>query len=186
MIKQRSLVKLIVLSFLTCGIYGFFFWWGYINDINNACVCDGKRSPNYLIVLLLSVLTCGLYYLIWLYRQGERLRDMAPAYNVRINEGGGVVLVYHLLGSFVLNIASSISSIASVAGGKFTVTVAGVDDAALRDAVASMNIAPDAVVLLYFVGIVLFLLGVTLMLSGMNILVKNLNAIGKVFNERCC
>jgi hypothetical protein len=184
MIKQRSLVKLIVLSILTCGIYGFFFWWGYINDINNACVCDGKKSPNFLIVIVLSSLTCGLYYLIWLYRQGERLKFMAPAYGLNFKEGGGTVLIYHLLGSFMLSIGSSFSSLAAMASGRYAVTIAGVDDAALRDAVAMLNIAPDAALLLLFCGAVLYLVSITLSLSAIGILIRNLNAVGRVYNSR--
>ncbi len=185
MIKQRSLAKLIVLSFLTCGIYGFFFWWGYIRDINNACVCDGKKSPNYLVVLLLSGLTCGLYYLIWLYRQGERLKTMAPAYGLDFKEGGGNVLVYQLLGSFLISVASSVSNLAFVASGQYTVSFAGYNDAALRETLSALNIAPDAALMIAFCGIVIFLLGVVLVLSGLGILIKNLNAVGLVYNERC-
>jgi len=185
MIKQRSLAKLIVLSFLTFGIYGFFFWWGYIKDMNDVCVCDRKNSPNYLAVLLLSGLTCGLYYLIWLYRQGERLKDVAPAYGLEFKEGGGNVLVYQLVGSFLISLASSVSSLAFMASGKYTVSIAGYNDAALREALSAWQITPDSALMIAFCGMVILLLGIVLMLSGLGILIKNLNAVGRVYNERC-
>ena len=185
MIKQRSLAKLIILTFLTCGIYGIFFWWGYIRDINEVCICDGKKSPNYLVVMLLSSLTCGLYYLIWLNRQGERLKDMAPTYGLDFKEGGGNVLLYHLLGSFLFSLASSVSNIAYLASGKYAVSFAGYNDAALREAVSALNIAPDAALMLAFCSMVIYLLGFVLMMNALSILIKNLNAVGKVYNERC-
>jgi hypothetical protein len=185
MIKHRSLAKLIILSLLTCGIYGIFFWWGYINDINEVCVCDGKKSPNIIVVALLSVLTCGLYYLIWLYRQGERLQAIAPDYGLTLKDGGGSVLVQYLLGSFFMSLGSSLGSAASMANGKYSVAVAGFSDAAMRDMVSALHIAPDAVLMLLFSGTVLYLLGLVLTLSSFNVLIKNLNAVGRVYNERC-
>jgi len=185
MIKNRSIAKLIILSILTCGIYSIFFWWGYINDINEVCVCDGKKSPNFIIVALLSFFTCGLYYLIWLYKQGERLQAIAPDYGLNIKEGGSSVLIQYLLGSFFTSLGSSISSTASMANGKYSVAVAGFNDAAFKEMVSALNIAPDAVLMLLFCGVVLLLLGFVLTLSSLNVLIRNLNAIGEVYNERC-
>ena len=185
MIKHRSLAKLIILSMITCGIYGIFFWWGYIDDINEVCVCDGKKSPNLIVVVLLSVFTCGLYYLFWLYKQGERLQAIAPDYGLILKDGGGSVLIQYLLGSFFTSLGSSISSAASMVNGKYSIAVAGFNDAAFRDMVTALHIAPDAVLMLLFCGVVLYLLGIVLTLSALNVLIRNLNAVGHVYNERC-
>lgn len=185
MIKQRSLAKLIVLSFLTCGIYGFFFWWGYINDINEVCVCDGKRSPNLIVVMLLSFFTCGLYNLFWLHRQGERLQSIAPDYKLRLKQGGSSVLIKYILGSFLMGFASSSGGTASLASGKYTVTFAGYSDVALREMVNAWHIPPDVALIIALYSIVMYLLGIVLMLSSLNILIENLNAVGKVYNAKC-
>lgn len=185
MIKQRSLAKLIVLSFLTCGIYGFFFWWGYINDINEVCVCDGKRSPNLIVVMLLSFFTCGLYNLFWLYRQGERLQSIAPDYKLRLKQGGNSVLIKYILGSFLMGFGSSAGGTSSLASSKYTVTFAGYSDAALREMVSNWHIPSDVALIIALYSLVMFLIGIVLMLSSLNILIDNLNAVGKVYNAKC-
>jgi hypothetical protein len=68
MIKRRSLLTLILLSFITCGIYGIVFWYNYSDDMNKVCNGDGKQTQNYLIVFLLSFITCGIYPIVWLSR----------------------------------------------------------------------------------------------------------------------
>ena len=185
MIIQRSLAKLIILSFLTCGIYGFFFWWGYINDINQVCVCDGKKSPNLLVVSLLSFFTCGLYYLFWLYTQGERLRSIAPDYRLTLKQGGSSVLVQYILGSLLIGFGSSGGGTAFWASGKYEVALAGYSDAALKEMVSALHIPPDVALMVALCSAVLYLLGVVLLLSGLNILINNLNAVGKAFNAKC-
>lgn len=102
MIKKRSLAAFILLSLITCGIYGIVFMWGYVNDINRVCVGDGQESPNYIIVLLLSMITCGIYGMYWLYKQGDRLQNIAPKYGLSFQEGGTTVLLWSLLGAFIV------------------------------------------------------------------------------------
>jgi hypothetical protein len=190
MIKQRSLLKLILLSLITCGIYGIFFWWGYVNDINDACVCDGKKSPNFIIVVLLSVITCGLYYLIWLYKQGDRLQVIAPEYGLNFKEGGGTVVLLNLAGSAVSGLSSSVASAVyafSGIGGAASVSMASkvLNPADLTDLMIKWGITTDLLYLLTFLSLVLLIVGISLSLNALGILIKNLNAIGKVYNEKC-
>ena len=109
MIKQRSLGALIILSILTCGIYSIFFFWGYVNDINEVCKGDGKESPNYLVVLLLSFITFGIYGIYWYYKQGNRLQEAAPRYNLFFTENGTTVLLWLIFGSMICGIGAFIA-----------------------------------------------------------------------------
>jgi hypothetical protein len=190
MIKRRSLMKLILLSLITCGIYGIFFWWGYINDINDVCVCDGKKSPNYLIVTILTFLTCGIYYLFWLYNQGERLKIIAPDYGLEFKQGGGSVVWMYLAGSFVLNLGSALSgAVYGLSGlGKSAVITIGnqvVDPSVITARLSLLGITPDVLWMLAFFCFVLYIVSVSLMLNAHNVLIKNLNEVGKVYNIRC-
>jgi len=190
MIKRRSLLKLILLSLITCGIYSIFFWWSYVNDINDVCVCDGKKSPNFIVVLLLTVLTCGIYYLFWLYRQGERLRDIAPEYGLTLKEGGGTVLMLNIAGSVVVSLSSSVSSAVyafSGLGGAATVTMGSkiINPADFTDLMIKWGITQDLLYLLAFLSLVLLIVGISLSLNALGILIKNLNAIGVVYNMKC-
>ncbi len=185
MIKQRSLAKLIVLSFLTCGIYGFFFWWGFINDVNEVCVCDGKKSPNFLVVMLLSFFTFGIYYLFWLYRQGERLQSIAPEYKLKLKQGGGSVLAQYFFGNVFMSLGSSAGTIAFSISGTYAVSFAGYSDAALREMFSTWNIPADMVLVLALCSLLIYVIGVGMMFNSLKILISHLNTVGQAFNEKC-
>lgn len=109
MIKQRSLALYIVFSIITFGIYSIVFWWGYVKDINQVCYGDGKESPNYIVVWLLSIITCGIYGYVWYYKQGNRLQAIAPKYGLAFQENGTSVLLWMILGAFLCGIGPFIA-----------------------------------------------------------------------------
>lgn len=101
MIKHRDFIAMVLLSIITCGIYGIIFWYQYSDDMNKVCYGDGKETKNYLLVILLSIITCGIYSWIWHYGVGNRLAENAPRYGLRFNEDGTTVLLWMLLGSLL-------------------------------------------------------------------------------------
>ena len=59
----------------------------------------GEDSPNYIIVLLLSWVTCGIYGVYWRYKQANRMyRESYDRYGVMIEENGSAILLWTLLG----------------------------------------------------------------------------------------
>lgn len=101
MIKQRNYLVMVLLSIITCGIYGIIFWYQYTEDLNTVCNGDGKETQNYIIVILLNFITCGIYGLIWMYGIGNRLQENAPRYGHNFNENGTTVLLWYILGAFL-------------------------------------------------------------------------------------
>ena len=97
-ISHRKFWKFLLLSIVTCGIYGIYVLCGYVKDINKVCDGDGKESKNYIVVLLLSIVTCGIYGVYWWYTQGERLYNAAPSYGIKVREKGSTILIWILLG----------------------------------------------------------------------------------------
>ena len=97
---DRSLAAYIVLSLITCGIYGFYFVFSVARDMNEA-IDDGEKTPGLGIYLLLSILTCGLYSLYWEYKLGNRLANAGPQYGVAIPENGTSILLWRILGGFI-------------------------------------------------------------------------------------
>ena len=102
MIKQRGLVKLILLSFITFGIYGLYWIHKLAKDVNTICEGDGKKTGGLLKYLLLGLITFGIYQLVWVYMLGDRLQDNAPKFNLTFKESGGTILLWLILGSFVV------------------------------------------------------------------------------------
>lgn len=109
MIKKRSFAAYLILTIITCGIYGIVFWYSYTEDINRVCAGDGEESPNYIIVMLLSFITCGIYGIYWCYKQANRLKNAGPRYGVTVSEGGSEFLVWYLVGMLLCFVGSLIS-----------------------------------------------------------------------------
>ena len=102
MISKRGLASLILLSIVTLGIYGFYWIWKLAKDVNLICAGDGKTTAGLLKYLLLGLITFGIYNLIWIYMLGDRLQDNGPKYNLTIKESGGTILLWYILGSFII------------------------------------------------------------------------------------
>jgi hypothetical protein len=87
---------------ITFGIYGLWRIYVLARDINLMCAGDGKKTWGLIAYFFLGIITFGIYDLIWLYMVGDRLCDNAKRYNLTFREGGGTVLLWFLLGSFIV------------------------------------------------------------------------------------
>ena len=101
MIKERSLVKYIIFTIITCGIYGFYWLYMFIRDVNMVCAGDGKSTTGLLKFFFFSLITFGIYSIVWYYALGDRLQDNGPKYNITIKESGGTVILWMLAGSLI-------------------------------------------------------------------------------------
>lgn len=101
--KRRSFWMMLLLSMVTCGIYGIIWWYTFVEDLNT--LTDGrsyeKPSPNFILVLLLGTITCGIYSLIWMYKQGNRTADAAATYGIQTRFSGTSLLLWYLVGSLL-------------------------------------------------------------------------------------
>ena len=68
---KRSIGVCILLSIITCGIYGL-YWMVQLNDeVNQLSGHTNDTSGG--MVLLLSIVTCGIYEWFWIYKMGEKV-----------------------------------------------------------------------------------------------------------------
>lgn len=101
---DRSLILYIVLSVLTCGIYGYYFLYKMALDVNVACEGDGETTPGLLPFIIFSFLTCGIYSFVWEYKLGDRLKNNAGRYGIMFAESGGTILMWDLFGVLLCGI----------------------------------------------------------------------------------
>lgn len=71
-IMGRNIPLTILLIMVTCGIYGF-YWFYKIEE--ETAILSG-RQPEGGKVILLSIITCGIYSYFWLYQVGERMIEI--------------------------------------------------------------------------------------------------------------
>lgn len=87
-IKSRSIVTAILLSLVTCGIYGIYWFVCLTNEINKAS--NRENDTNGGTAFLLTLITCGIYGYFWAYKLGEK-RDIIA------NEKGSSNVLYLVL-----------------------------------------------------------------------------------------
>ena len=101
---DRSLIAYILLNFLTCGIYSWYFIYALARDVNAACAGDGRSTAGLLKLILLSFITCGFYSLYWYYALGNRLAANASRYGLAFQENGSTVLLWQFIGALLCGI----------------------------------------------------------------------------------
>lgn len=74
----RSIPVCILLSIVTCGIYGI-YWLIQLNDDINYLSGEPEASSGVMVVLF-TLLTCGIYGLYWNYKMGERVDRIKGTY----------------------------------------------------------------------------------------------------------
>jgi magnesium-transporting ATPase (P-type) len=102
---NRGLLKFILLSIITFGVYALVFWCGVGKDVNTiASEHDGKRSMNYIAVFLLSAITFGIVALVWTINLCTRIANELNRRNINICKFSALVLLWILVpfvGGFV-------------------------------------------------------------------------------------
>ena len=98
---DRSLLIYILLTIVTCGIYGLFFLHDLAKDVNEMCKDDGKNTQGLLVYILLSIVTCGIYSIVWWYCVADRIGSAAFRRLGKNDFNGGTYLLWTLLGAFV-------------------------------------------------------------------------------------
>lgn len=96
-IKFRSIGICILLSIITCGIYGLFWVYSLTEDVNE--LSKDKSGTSGGMVILFSIITCGVYYFYWMYRQGEKIDKIN-------NENKNSGIIYLVLSIFGLGIVA--------------------------------------------------------------------------------
>ncbi len=66
--KKRNIPVSILLSVVTCGIYGI-IWFLSLHDTATA-LADPPKKTSSGVALLLTLVTCGIYGFFWAYNMG--------------------------------------------------------------------------------------------------------------------
>jgi len=104
MVKQdRNYLTIVLLSFVTCGIYWFYYIYEIARDTNQICQGDGEETPGFASYFFLTLITCGIYAWFWYYKMGEKLDN---CYVAKGFPSGNRGILYLILAFFGLGIVS--------------------------------------------------------------------------------
>ena len=92
----------IILSLITCGIYGIYWEYCIVQDSNTASNEPYATSGG--MVILLSIVTCGIYGLYWAYKNGNRMNAAMARAGLPCDTNKA--LLYVILNIFSLSIVT--------------------------------------------------------------------------------
>ena len=96
MIERRNIAVCIVLTLVTCGIYGIYWIVCLTNDVNTVSGDVNGTSGG--MVVLLTIVTCGIYGIYWAYKQGEKLDFTKNNRGIPSSNSGVLYLILQIVG----------------------------------------------------------------------------------------
>ena len=100
---NRGLLKYILLSIVTLGIYSLVLMSAISSDINTiATKYDGKKTMHFcLLFFVFSWLTCGIASIVWCHRISKRIGNELSRRGIAYSFGAGSFWGWNVLGSFI-------------------------------------------------------------------------------------
>lgn len=98
MVREKNIAVCIILTIITCGLYGI-YWFVCITDDTNAIA--GEVGTSGVMAFILTVITCGIYGFYWAFKCGEKI-DKAHNNRGEVSSNGGVLyLILFLFGGVI-------------------------------------------------------------------------------------
>ena len=100
---NRGLIKLILLSLITFGIYPLVLWSSVSNDINTiATRYDGKKTTHSLLMaFVFSWLTFGIAPFVWNHKICARIGNELKRRGIGYSFGAGTFWGWNILGALI-------------------------------------------------------------------------------------
>ena len=101
---NKGLLKYILLSLITFGIYGLVVMSAVSNDINiTAGRYDGKRTMHFcLLYFLVGWLTFGIGYIVWYHKISARIGNELKRRNIAYSFGAADFWLWNVIGSIIV------------------------------------------------------------------------------------
>ena len=112
MVVKRNIAVCIVLSIVTCGIYGIYWFISLTDDVRTA---SGDTRLSGGLAFLLSLVTCGLYGIYWAYLMGKAMVQAKSNNGLPADDNSILYLLLQIFGFGIINyclIQSDLNAIA--------------------------------------------------------------------------
>lgn len=101
--KKKSILMVILLTIITCGIYSLFWLYQTTQDLTEYSE-DYRLTPG--MSVLLTIITCGLYQIYWWYRIADIfITAQEKTKFPRINDNKVLFVVLAIFGLDIINMA---------------------------------------------------------------------------------
>lgn len=99
---KRGLLKYILLGLITFSIYQIVVLSKISSEINTVARQDRRHTLHYLLMLLLTPLTLGIFTLIWFHNLSDRIGNELKRRNIPYSFGASSFWLWNVLGSLIV------------------------------------------------------------------------------------
>lgn len=100
---RRGLLKLILLSIITFGIYPFVFFSGISEDINLIASRLTEKTMHYcLMAFIIGPLTFGIGFIVWFHNLSSRMGNELARRGIAYSFGASDYWLWNVLGSLII------------------------------------------------------------------------------------
>jgi len=101
--KERNIAVSIILSIVTCGIYGI-YWFIVLTDEVKAAANDDKLASGGL-AFVFTLISCGIYGIYWAYKMGELTAKAQADKGLPVKNNSVLYLVLDIIGLTIIDYA---------------------------------------------------------------------------------
>lgn len=100
MIKKRDIIVSVILTIITCGIYGI-VW--FVNITDDVSIVSEDHSLSGGKAFLFTIITCGIYGIYWSYLMGRKIYEAKTKKGLIASDNSIVYLILNIIGLGIVN-----------------------------------------------------------------------------------
>ena len=101
-VAKRDIAVNIILTIITCGIYGL-YWFVMLTDESNSIASESEKSASGGLAIIYTIITCGIYAIYWNYKMGKKLYSAGKIYSKDISDNSVLYIVLAIFGLGIVN-----------------------------------------------------------------------------------
>ncbi|RAU99582.1 DUF4234 domain-containing protein [Paenibacillus sp. YN15] len=102
MVEQRGVAVAVILTLITCGIYGIYWFIVLTSDV-------GKLSGDHEFTggkhFLLTLVTCGIWSYVWAFQIGRQVEQAQHQRGWHASDNALIYLILHFFGLQIVTLA---------------------------------------------------------------------------------
>jgi len=99
--EEKNIVINVILSIVTCGIYGIIWFILLTDDTKEFSNDESMQSGG--LAFVLTLITCGIYGYYWAYKMGKNLGTARVNNGLTANDNSILYIVLQLFGLGIVN-----------------------------------------------------------------------------------
>lgn len=98
--KKKNIATCIILSIITCGIYGIYWFVNLTDDAARV-----NEDPNFSggKAILFTLITCGIYSFYWYYKMGKEIYEARTKRGLVSSDQSVLYIILAVLGLGIVN-----------------------------------------------------------------------------------